>query len=266
MLRARGIPRLLVGGSRQAFQRDLKTIRLALVPPYTPSPWLSALPRRSLHLAAQDAVTISDDRTTVRIRLENGEVITQTIQPTPKASLAKLSSGLAEIFSHGPRWTHQRPGVVDTTNCGLHPNKATFASSEWQLDPKGDAIHRHLAMPLKELTAVNTLIDWTAEQMNHHPHISIKEPTRDQQNYFMTVTCTTHSPRGLSLKDITLAKKINQVLLDHGESYGMSYESPSPNPVLQNMLDQCRRSLIVENQVKIDEALKDCGCADAKAT
>jgi pterin-4a-carbinolamine dehydratase len=211
-------------------------------------------------------VTISDDRATVTIRLENGEVLTRTIQPTPKASLAKLSTGLAEVLSHAPRWTYQRLSGVDTTNYELDPNKATFASTEWQLDPKGDAIHRHLAMPLKDLTTVTTLIDWTAEQMNHHPHISIKEPSRDQQNYFMTITCTTHSPRGLSLKDIALAKKINQVLLDHGEPYGMSYESPPPNPDLQNLLDQCRRSLIEENQVKMDEALNNCGCADAKAT
>jgi pterin-4a-carbinolamine dehydratase len=218
-------------------------------------------------LAAQDPVTISDDRATVAIRLKGGEVLTQRIQPTPRASLEKLCVGLTEILSHLPRWQNVNGREIKRTDYDEDTNVVSFASPDWQLDPEGDAIHKHLAFgQANDLRDLEAVIRIMAKSLNHDPHITFRAVENDGGNHFVTVTCTTHSPRGLSVRDIRLAKEINGYLFSKEVPFGMNVESVEPTEQLRHILNKVRELNIATNREKINHAMRVCGCADAKAT
>ncbi|EXJ91165.1 hypothetical protein A1O1_04274 [Capronia coronata CBS 617.96] len=100
-----------------------------------------------------------------------------------------------------------------------------------------------------------------AEEMHHHPHIA----REDGESYF-TVTCTTHSPRGLSVRDTRLAMKVNEVLAGLPATQPARLSDPSLDlDQLQEQFAQARNRLIAINRRKIEDALESCGCSTAKA-
>lgn len=92
----------------------------------------------------------------------------------------------------------------------------------WQLDSQGDAIHRTELLASRQAAEdAERSIMRIADDLNHHPHIShgdlVFAPTMQGPSFdcqMMTITSTTHYPRGLSSSDTKLAQAINEVLSD----------------------------------------------------
>ena len=75
----------------------------------------------------------------------------------------------------------------------------------WTLDPAASAISRHLEFAdFNEAFAFMTRVALVAERKDHHP---------DWSNAYnvVDVTLTTHAARGLTLKDIELARFIDRI-------------------------------------------------------
>ncbi|KIV86001.1 hypothetical protein PV11_01645 [Exophiala sideris] len=204
--------------------------------------------RRNLSFSSIDPVTISRDRHEVTFRLKDESVVTQKITPTPKVKKEKLEGALSLLLASPDS---------DSTTSG-----PWFGSVEWELDASGDAIHRHAAVSsYNECEEIERLIMAEAEEMKHHPHIA-RLQDRDGPIY-MTITCTTHSPRGLSGRDVRLAAKINEVLMNFRTTAPVNtddQEHPSRDEIME-----LRRRTIGDNRQKILEALKDCGCETSKS-
>ena len=108
------------------------------------------------------------------------------------------------------------PVLLHTTLSGPdQSSQQPFGSSKWTLDEAGDAIHLHLAIPSeKEGNEIESRIMTKADEMNHHPHI-VKEAVTmvDGSNLqHVTVTCTTHRPKGLSMRHARLAKAVDEIV------------------------------------------------------
>ena len=75
----------------------------------------------------------------------------------------------------------------------------------WTLNDASDAISRHLEFPdFAEAFAFMTRVAFAAQQRDHHPSWS---------NAFnvVDVTLSTHAARGLTMKDIEMARLIDRV-------------------------------------------------------
>ena len=82
----------------------------------------------------------------------------------------------------------------------------------WSLDPAASAISRHLEFAdFNEAFAFMTRVALVAERRNHHP---------DWSNAYnvVDVTLTTHDVRGLTMKDIELARFIDRIAASTGAS------------------------------------------------
>ena len=143
-----------------------------------------------------------------------------SILPTPKAKPEKLTEKL----------------------------KALLLDGTWQLETLGDAIYtvRYFNNPDDADNAASRIMD-AANKLNHHPHVSHFQcalPGEEHQStttQLMLITCTTHQPRGLGLRDVSLAKAIDEVLLAYG---GGQHEKNSNTGV--------------ENTSSRDNAIPDC--------
>ncbi|EXJ66942.1 uncharacterized protein A1O5_10137 [Cladophialophora psammophila CBS 110553] len=231
-----------------------------LPPSFTQKPFLhvgqASFPRRNLSLSSRDPIIISDDRQTITLRLKNNEKITQKISPTPKANCDKLANALASLLS-----TPETPKTGDLSL--KHSPGLSFGTPQWQLDPLGDAIHRHTAHPsARECEQVEELIMSEAERMNHHPHIT--RGTIDGENKYMTITCTSHSPRGLSIRDTRLANKINATLDAFNVTEPMSPDDTRDLDEVKKHFAAHRERMIALNRQQISEALESCSCGSAK--
>ena len=82
----------------------------------------------------------------------------------------------------------------------------------WSLDPKSAAISRHLEFAdFNEAFAFMARVALMAERKDHHPAWS--------NNYnVVDVTLTTHDARGLTMKDIELARFIDRIAAGTGAS------------------------------------------------
>lgn len=203
--------------------------------------------RRNLSLSSVDPVTISRDRQTVTFRLKDGNNITQKIAPTPKVKKEKLEAGLSSLLSSSD-------SEPSTSRLG-------FGTAEWELDPLGDAINRHVAVSsLEEFEELERSIMAEAEEMKHHPHIARLQDHNGP--IYLTITCTTHSPRGLSGKDVRLAAKVNEVLAQFQNAVPL--KADSDQDMRQNQILEQRNRGIDANRQKITEALESCGCETGK--
>lgn len=203
--------------------------------------------RRNLSLSSVDPVTISHDRQTVTFRLKDGSNITQKISPTPKVKKEKLEEGLAALLS--------------SSDSDPSTSSPGFGTAEWEFDPLGDAIHRHVAVSsLEEYEEMERSIMAEAEEMKHHPHIAQLQDHNGP--IYLTITCTTHSPQGLSGRDVRLAAKINEVVAQFQNAAPL--KAVSDHDMRQKQILELRNRGIDANRQKITEALESCGCETGK--
>lgn len=86
----------------------------------------------------------------------------------------------------------------------------SFATTGWDLDESGDTIHRFAEFGSEDtVNRVLELVAQASQKLNHDPHIHVDGPR-------IVISCTTHVPPGLSMKDIKLARQINEILGNAG--------------------------------------------------
>ncbi|KIW17117.1 hypothetical protein PV08_04308 [Exophiala spinifera] len=210
-------------------------------------------------------IIISEDRQKITFLLKNGSEITQPFHPTPKAKTEKMTAALASLLSISDDTS------TSTNSAPTTPSTSTlssFGAARWILDPLGDAIHRHLALSsAEECDRVERAIMEEADKMNHHPHIArVSDDNSQHLKNCLTVTCTTHSPRGLSIRDTRLAAKIDELLTDVDVTRPIEGSTPGQDSdqILQYVTAK-RETSISENRQKIQDALEKCGCQNAKS-
>jgi 4a-hydroxytetrahydrobiopterin dehydratase len=101
--------------------------------------------------------------------------------------------------------------MTDKLDSALLPGLLSQLPS-WSLDPAAASISRHLEFAdFNEAFAFMTRIALMAERRDHHP---------DWSNAYnvVEVTLTTHDARGLTMKDIELARFIDRVVAGMGAS------------------------------------------------
>ncbi len=203
-------------------------------------------------LSAVDPITISNDRQKITIRFEDGSEVTQPFYPTPQVKSEKLAAPLASLLS--------APDLDPATET------SSFGTLQWELDPLGDAVHRHVALSSpEECDKIEKSIMEEAETMNHHPHIA-RVRDLDDKPTCLTITCTTHSPRGLSGRDTRLATKINELLAGVEVAWPLKAAGADQDMSrLQEQIRARRKQSIDLNRQKILEALESCGCEIAKS-
>jgi pterin-4a-carbinolamine dehydratase len=88
----------------------------------------------------------------------------------------------------------------------------TFGEQCWRVNGDGDAIYRALAFPsrsnAKEAIAE---IQKAGDALNHHASFADMTPDIDSPSHTLVI-CSTHSPRGLTLRDMRLAKQVDVLL------------------------------------------------------
>lgn len=124
-------------------------------------------------------------------------------------------------------------------------NRTESSSAAWELDESGDTIHRHISLTEeKEISAILKQINEAAQDLKHDPHTHI-----DGTN--LTISCTTHSPPGLSMKDVKLAKKIDVIIQDATSTNSESISVISPEQ---------KQHAEERNMEAIRKAKEDCNC------
>jgi pterin-4a-carbinolamine dehydratase len=90
--------------------------------------------------------------------------------------------------------------------------RVTFGEQCWRLNDEGDAIYRPLAFPsmsiAKEAIAE---IRKAGDALNHHASFANMTPDMSLPSHHLVI-CSTHSSRGLSLRDMRLAREVDKVL------------------------------------------------------
>ena len=82
----------------------------------------------------------------------------------------------------------------------------SFSTRGWDLDESGDVIHRYTLLYNKDdFHQILPQVKAASKELNHDPTISLHENR-------LLFSCGTHSPPGLSMKDVKLAKKIDEIL------------------------------------------------------
>lgn len=134
----------------------------------------------------------------------------------------------------------------------------SFSTQGWDLDEHGDAIHRYLEIrDLVKRQRVLAKIHESAKSLYHDPHVYVSS------DGCVTITCTTHNPPGLSMKDVHLARAINCIMdevdnekqLPLADSHSSTRGSGSEADILT--LRQRGRE---QNRAAIEEAKKSCNC------
>lgn len=212
---------------------------------------------RNLHFAPTIPITIRD-RDLITFHLKNGTSLEQKFSPTPKAKLPQLKQALIELL----RTPDLPSSVIEPLEVALEKGDTglSFGAGEWYLDPEGDAIHRHIVLAsAEELDSVQTLIMQRADELGHHPHITCGK-NEDSEDMLMTITCTTHSPRGLSVRDTRLARAINEVLCDFRSTTVPSPDASQDLDGLRSRIVAQREYMIAINRAEINKALENCAC------
>jgi len=127
----------------------------------------------------------------------------------------------------------KNPTSLTTALLGLlSPSPST---AQWSLDPAGHAITRSYVLDTAEQARLfRERISTVSDEMNHHARVSLEAavtgPTAaaaeedteaDLGKATVTaitviVTCTTHQPPGLSMRDVRLARRIDGLALELG--------------------------------------------------
>lgn len=168
--------------------------------------------------------------------------VSRQITPTRRAKPEKLIPALEPLLS-------------SSENDHKVSSNHRFDSLKWILDKFGDAIHRHVSViALQDAINLKHKLMIEADKANHHPHVLILPDIRGRNRWCMTITCTTHDPAGLSMRDVKLAKKIDQIISD------MKFAAVSDvlleNPTTRWIRLQ-RNWMVNANRVNIDMVKRD---------
>lgn len=182
-----------------------------------------------------------------------------------RAILRRLMTTLARINNDGsvtnitirPSYAH-KPKAVENLMKGLPDlvgpqtrSSDSIGSPDghaWKLDDSGDTIHRHVLLESeKKLPEILRQIESASRELNHDPHMHIR-------GKYLTISCTTHVPPGLSMKDVKLARRINEILQDN-PSATLEMSRPENAIPIEEKEDAERK-----NMEAIKKAKEECSC------
>jgi pterin-4a-carbinolamine dehydratase len=107
---------------------------------------------------------------------------------------SKLITGLSQLLRHPPP---------------LGDDPHTTSTQSWTLEPTGDTITCIFVFETEEQALLlRKRISEVSDEMDHHASMRL-ESEGDRTR--MTVTCTTHRPAGLSMRDIRLARRVTEL-------------------------------------------------------
>ncbi|ETN42396.1 uncharacterized protein HMPREF1541_01550 [Cyphellophora europaea CBS 101466] len=195
----------------------------------------------------------NDRRFKVTLKLPDGSRQTLSVLPTPKAKISPLSEQLEQLLDHSP--------------------DQTPFSRPWSLDALGDAIHsQRWFVTRDEAEDAVRRIGTKADEMKHHPHLSIgvcspgrlraedEDADADTEWYgghLLLITCTTHNPRGLGMRDVKLARAIDELLKGGNmQQYAERFWSEAPGEVDRH--DGPKPAELIESLVQKHREEIDC--------
>jgi 4a-hydroxytetrahydrobiopterin dehydratase len=133
----------------------------------------------------------------------------------------------------------------------------SVGSNGWSLAQKGDTIIRFFAFDTEADAAsfIDSVLK-VADEMDHHPEIAtIADPIHDTSPLrYVAISCSTHRPPGLSMRDVRLARKIDEI----AESFNYMARSKDAR---RSVLGTIRRQLAekLRNQRGGDESSTEPG-------
>lgn len=191
---------------------------------------------RSYATAAEAARSTGEYSPTVNLDLTSGDggITTVEIRPSYPHKPKAVENLLASL-----------PGLL--TDAGMPASAIdTFANKGWDLDESGDTIHRYVGVQSeRDMSSILDHIKAVSSELKHDPHIHI-------DGNQLTISCTTHVPPGLSMKDVKLARKVNDILTEAGIT-GVTHTDKA------EILTQRQRGR-EHNMEAIRKAKLDCGC------
>ena len=120
--------------------------------------------------------------------------------------------------------------------------RESFGTKSWQLSTGMNTINRFFSFANDgDATSFVEAVSAAADEMNHHPEIVKKKYEADT---CVVISCGTHNPPGLSMRDVRLARKINDLAAPYGDAIYSSRQDESPKSVHQRrrrFLDRLRR-------------------------
>lgn len=202
-------------------------------------PELAAQPGVQRRLASDAGAELeSSSAVSVNIVKFDGQSTTRTVAPSyphkPKA-VANVKRGLEAILqSETSLYTPQ-------------------TRSRWQLDDNGYTIHKHIrtlgGRDQRKWVTIQSRIDLATNELHHDPHILVNP-------LVTTISLTTHVPPGLSMKDIKLARVIDEILV--AELKNEDARDGDKNNQ-QGYIDAINANISKNNEV-IEEARRSCDC------
>lgn len=151
---------------------------------------------RTFALSAARKVPMNDERSMVSFDLVSDDGTTTKVHVQP--SYPQKPKAIENLLK-------QLPPLLTAASMPIGAIKS-FNTNGWDLDESGDTIHRYVKLQRQQdLSRVLEDIEAASRELNHDPHI-------DNDGTQLTISCTTHVPPGLSMKDVKLAKRIDEIL------------------------------------------------------
>jgi pterin-4a-carbinolamine dehydratase len=132
----------------------------------------------------------------------------------PRARQIKLAGMKTTIVSKSniEQLTRELEPLVKRPSKPASNLHVTFGEQCWRVNCDGDAIYRALAFPSRSIAKEAIAeIQKTGDTLNHHASFANMTPDIDSPSHNLVI-CSTHSPRGLTIRDIRLAKEVDEVL------------------------------------------------------
>lgn len=106
--------------------------------------------------------------------------------------------------------------VVGELNALFAEQSSNVSHKCWTLEPSCDAISRFIMLSSREQVAAfaGEILN-AADELNHHPSVTVCEGPGGGSASVILITCATHRPTGLSVKDPRLARKIDEIARDY---------------------------------------------------
>ena len=126
----------------------------------------------------------------------------RNVKVSAKTNAETLTAALSPLIS---AYTSRRKGLGEARSVG---------SGWWTLEKDAATIIRCFAFRGEpDATKFTDSVRSAADEMDHHPQIhTIADRVRTNVPFrFVAISCTTHRPPGLSMKDVRLARKIDEL-------------------------------------------------------
>lgn len=127
-------------------------------------------------------------------------------------------------------------------------------SPYWQLDDNGYTLHKHIhtlnGRDQRKWSTTQSRIEMASKELHHDPHILVNP-------LVTTISLTTHVPPGLSMKDVKLARMVDEILLEELEEQDQQGQGADKQ---QLYLDAIRTN-ILETNMDVEAARRSCSCA-----